>query len=53
MAGSDQIDLVNFAYSASIQTSASYNSITGVLSLNNGITTDSLNFVGGYTLANF
>jgi hypothetical protein len=53
LSGSDQIDLLNMSYNGSIQTSTTYNSSTGVLSVNNGSIVDPLNFVGGYSLANF
>jgi hypothetical protein len=53
ISGSDQIDLVNMSYNGSIQSSTTYNSSTGVLSVSNGSTVDLLNFVGAYVLANF
>ncbi len=53
LAGSDQIDLTNFAYNGSIQSSAAYNSATGVLTFNNGAATSTLHFSGSYVLANF
>jgi serralysin len=52
-AGSDRIDLLNFAFSSAIQTDTTYNASTGALSVSNGISVDLLDFVGSYSLANF
>jgi len=53
LAGSDQIDLVNFAYNSLIQSGATYDPATGILTLSNGTATDTLQFNGSYVLANF
>jgi aryl-phospho-beta-D-glucosidase BglC (GH1 family)/20S proteasome alpha/beta subunit len=52
-AGSDRVDLLNFAFSSAIQTDTTYNASTGALSVSNGISVDLLDFVGSYSLANF
>jgi hypothetical protein len=53
LAGSDHIDLAGLPYNSSIQSDSTYNSSTGVLSVNNGTTVDLLQFTGSYSLANF
>jgi aryl-phospho-beta-D-glucosidase BglC (GH1 family)/20S proteasome alpha/beta subunit len=53
LSGSDKIDLLNMAYSSSIQTDSTYGSSTGSLTVSNGTTVDLLDFVGSYSLANF
>jgi hypothetical protein len=53
LAGSDHIDLAGLTYNSSIQSDSTYNSSTGVLSVNNGTTVDLLQFTGSYSLANF
>jgi serralysin len=51
--GSDQVDLLNMSFSSSIQIDSSYDSSTGSLTVSNGDTVDVLNFIGGYSQANF
>jgi hypothetical protein len=53
LSGSDHIDLTTLAFNSLIAADSAYDTSTHLLHVNNGTTTDDLQFIGSYTAANF